>query len=111
MTDLIDRLSSESQELGVWKINPFRFAAGLMLYAHSLATAGQIAESFNLTGDEITQGALLKDVIDSKGTLADKIIYIGKFEAVAVRLADTQDTIFHSGGSVNKSAVKTALEI
>lgn len=111
MTDLIDRFSNEAQSLGLWKINAARFANALVLYSHGLATALQIAESFNLSGDEIAQATKVKDVVDAKGTLNEKLVYAQKVGAVMQRVADPHDTIFHTGSGVNKGDVKTALEI
>lgn len=111
MTDLIDRLSNEARSLGVKKIAIESFCSALTLYATGDMVAGEVVAGYNLVGDEITQANALRGVIDSKSTLAAKMIYLQKVFAVFYRLEDANDTAFHTSGVVNKSKVKSVLEI
>ena len=112
MTDLIDRLSHEAGNLGRWRIPVARFNSGLTLYALGVASAAQIAAGFDLQGNELTQAQAVRAVLDGKVLITAKFEYLQKLQAVVIRLADPNDTIFHDGGgNIDKAAVKSALEI
>ncbi|MBT8143456.1 MAG: hypothetical protein KJO55_02080 [Gammaproteobacteria bacterium] len=112
MTDLIDRLGHEARNLGRWRIPVARFNSGLTLYALGSASAAQVATGFDLQGDELAQAQAVRTVLDGKTGMAAKFQYLEKLQAVVIRIADPNDTIFHDGGgNIDKAAVRTALEI
>ena len=104
MADLIDRISGESVPDRP-KINLHRFMAAERLYALGEWTRAELAAEFDLQGDEATQGATLADNIDAQVGAQDKALYILRVESVCMCIEDGQDTLYHSGGVVDKAGV------
>lgn len=115
MTDLIDRLSGidESGNRVEDKINLHYFMALERLYAAGEVTASEIVNAFVpiLTGDQVTQATQLKAQIDAETTREDKLAYILTAESVFMALEEGSDTIFHDGGTVDKSKVVSVLNM
>lgn len=109
MADLIDRLSGEDQTRP--KINLHRFIGVLRLYAFGEWARADIVSDFDLQGDEATQAAQLADKVDAETGVANKSLYVARVEAVAMCIEDHQDTLYHSGGLVNKTKVYEDLQI
>lgn len=112
MADLIDRLSGDSERP---KINSHRFVGVERLYALGEWTRAQIAAEFDLQGAEATQATQLADKIDSFGGANgpyNKIVYIGRIEAIAYCVEDAADTFYHNqDGTINKPKVYEDLQI
>lgn len=104
MADLIDRISGAS-EPDRPKINLHRFIAAQRLYALGEWTRAEIAAAFDLQGDEATQGAALANKIDAQVGATNKTLYILRSESVLMCVEDGSDTLYHSGGAVNKAKV------
>lgn len=103
MADLIDRISGEATDRP--KINLHRFMAVERLYAYGEWSRLQIANEFNLIGDEATQAVQIADNIDGQTGATNKILYIARVESVLMCTEDGTDTLYHSSGVVNKSKV------
>jgi len=112
MTDLIDRISGEGGE----KIPIHQFFGVLRLFAGGVKTLAEIkaaAQSmWNLTGDELSQAQELADNVSSKSSGIAKVSYILRIEAIAMLLeSGSGDTLYYSSGDVDKSVVKTDMEL
>lgn len=117
MADLIDRLSGDS-EFTVPprpKINVHRFIGVERLYALGEWTRTEIATEFDFQGAETTQAVQLANIIDSFSGADgqfNKLVYIGRVEAVAYCLEDNEDRLYHNqDGTINKSKVYEDLQI
>lgn len=107
MADLIDRLSGESLPSRP-KLHGHQFIGGLRLYAEGLKSRGEIAANWDLQGDELTQANAIADIIDIQVGVTAKIIYVLRFESIALLIEDRSDTFYHDGGgNVDKTAVIT----
>ena len=84
MADLLDRLVYDGQQTGRPKIGIHAFVAFMREYARGKVSASQIVAQFSLTGAESTQATTLKNAIDSKVTLAEKIDFIESFDDVLI---------------------------
>lgn len=104
MTDLIDRISGECGELRP-KINIHRFMGTQRLYAFGEWARADIATAFELQGDELTQATQLANKIDEQVGVSNKALYILRVESVMMCIEDHEDTLYHSGGVVNKPKV------
>lgn len=109
MTDLIDRISGEDDTRP--KINLHLFMGYERLYAMGEWTRAQIATALDLQGDEATQAGQIADKIDAASPLANKILYIARVESVLMATESHDDTLYHSGGLVNKPKVYEDLQI
>lgn len=110
MTDLLDRLSGLDDTRP--KINLHRFIGVERLYAMGEFSRTQIATEFNFQGAEITQATQIADNIDSKITLAEKVVYIARVESVCMCLEDALDTFYHSSPTaLNKPKCYEDLQI
>ena len=109
MADLIDRISGEATDRP--KINLHRFVGAERLYAFGIWTGAEIASEFDLQGDEATQGVQLKGQIDAQSGAENKALYILRVESVLMCVEDGEDTLYHSGGVVNKAKVYEDLNI
>ena len=113
MTDLIDRLSGESRnhDPARPKIPVHQFNAGLGLYIAGTITAAEAKQDYDLQGDELTQANALIAEYDSRSTTLQKLIYHEIVKAIAYKIEDEDDTIYHTAGAVNKTKVKADLGI
>jgi len=109
MADLIDRISGEATDRP--KINLHRFIATERLYAFGEWTGAELVTEFDLQGDEATQAAQLKAQIDAQTGASNKALYILRVESVLMCIEDHDDTLYHSGGAVNKAQVYEDLSI
>lgn len=107
MADLIDRISGASSPTRP-KLNLHRFMALERLYALGEWSRAQIATELDLQGDEATQ---LANKIDAETGATNKTIYILRVESVCMCIEDGQDTLYHTGGAVNKAKVYEDLQI
>ena len=103
MADLIDRISGEATDRP--KINLHRFMAAERLYALGVWTGAEIVAEFDLQGDELTQAGQLKAQIDAQVGAEAKALYILRVESVCMCLEDHDDTLYHTGGVVDKAQV------
>lgn len=114
MADLIDRLSgaSEDEDPPRPQIKLHEFFSNLRLYAIGKMTAAESKTDLDLQGTELTQANLLIAELDSRVGVTAKIEYVLQTEAVATRLPDDEDTIYHNpDGTVNKTRVQADLDI
>lgn len=109
MADLIDRISGLDETRP--KINLHRFIGVERLYAMNEWTRAQVATEFDLQGAEATQAGQIANNIDSASNLANKIIYVGRVEAVLMCIEDQSDGLYHSAGAVNKAKCYEDLQI
>lgn len=113
MADLIDRLSGESENLPTPrpKLSNHQFIAGLRLYANGKINRSELANNWDLTGNEATQATTIADAIDTAiiAGLAETIEFVSVVESIAMLIEDDEDTIYHTAGSVNKAKVATDL--
>jgi hypothetical protein len=113
MTDLIDRLSGESEQHDPSrdKIPIHSFVGVLRHYAEALIVRADVVAEFQLEGDEASQAGLLADKIDDLVGLSAKLVYVQRVEAIAYLISNHEDVLYHTGGSVNKTLVYTRLGI
>lgn len=107
MADLIDRLSGESEALPTPrpKLPVHQFIGGLRLYADGLVSRVEIVANWSLVGAEATQAGLVADVIDAEVGITNKLVYILRFEAIAMLIEDEADTLYRVAGVVDKTKV------
>ncbi len=111
MADLIDRISGADR---LRKINSHRWIGVQRLYAMGEWTRAQVATEFGITGnpDEERQATQIATAIDSAGNNTNKMIYIGRVEAVLYCLEDSNDRLYHDiNGAVIKSKVYEDMQI
>lgn len=106
MGDLIDRLANDPNRIKVHS-----FQAAHVLYAVGEVTAAQIVAHFNLVGDEVTQAALIKGVVDGYATTAAKMDYLRKLDAVLLAIQDKVGVYWTDPSTPDKAAIAAALEI
>jgi len=104
VADLIDRIAG-GPLLDRPTINLHRFIALERLYALGEWSRGDIAAEFDLQGDEATQASTLADKIDAEVGATNKTLYILRVESIFMCIEDSSDTLYHSGGVVNKTKV------
>ena len=104
MADLIDRISGASEPARP-KIPVHYFMALERLYAFGEWTRQDIAAALDLQGDEATQAGQLADQIDAQTGASNKALYILRVESVSMCIETQGDTLYHSGGAVNKAKV------
>lgn len=111
-TDLVDRLSGESTEHipSRPRIVAHLFTGYLGMYMDGTITGAQAVQDLDLQGDELTQAQALISVIDGKNAL-QKVIFLLRVDGVVLCLQTDGDTLFHTGGVVNKADVIAALEL
>lgn len=112
MADLIDRISGDSLPARP-KINIHRWIGAQRLYALGEFTRAQLATEFDLQApDETRQGGQIADAIDAQSNATQKMIYIGRVEAVFYCLEDNQDRLYHDvSGNVVKATAFADLQI
>jgi hypothetical protein len=114
MADLIDRLSgaSESEDPPRPQIKLHEFFSNLRLYAVGKMTAAETKVDLDLQGAELTQANLVIVELDTRVGATGKILYVLQTEAVATRLPDDSDTIYHNpDGTIDKTRVQADLDI
>lgn len=110
MSDLIDRISGEAEDEVPPrpKIQILQFVAGYQLYALGFATRLEVADDWDLQGDEIPQATALADAIDAETGATNKLIYLSRIQAISALIEVDFDTIYHlPDGSVDKAKVIT----
>lgn len=110
MSDLIDRISGDAEDAipPRPKILIFQFVAGYQLYALGFATRLEVADDWDLQGDEIPQATALADAIDAAGSTANKLAYLARIQAISALIEVDFDTLYHlPDGSVDKAKVIT----
>ncbi len=108
---MIDRISGADRPR---KINAHRWIGVQRLYALAEWTRAQIAAEFGITGnpDEERQATQIATAIDGAGNATNKMIYIGRVEAILYCLEDANDRLYHdAGGAVNKTKVFEDMQI
>ncbi len=114
MADLIDRLSgaSENEDPPRPKIPTHQFFGGFRLYALGKMSSSEAKSDFDLQGSELTQANLIVSELDTRVGTAAKIAYVLQVEAVAMKLEDEDDTIYHNpDGTIDKTRVQLDLDI
>ncbi len=114
MADLIDRLSGASKQEDPPRpqIKLHEFFSNLRLYAIGKMTAAETKVDLDLQGAELTQANLLIAELDTRVGATDKIEYVLQTEAVAAKLPDDTDTIYHNpDGTIDKARVQVDLDI
>lgn len=113
MADLIDRLSgaSELEEPPRPKIPVHQFMGGLRLKASGHVTDAEVKQDFDLQGSELTQANVVLTQLNGL-TASAKVPYVLRIEAVAMKLEDDTDTIYHNpDGTIDKVRVQADLDI
>ncbi len=108
--DLIDRLSGASLSANPPrpKISIHQFAAAVRLYAAGVVTRAEIAQDWQLQGQESTDATAIANALDALPTTLQKIVFIERLVSVLYLVESPDDTIYHTtaGGAVNKARVK-----
>jgi hypothetical protein len=104
MADLIDRISGEDDSRP--KIFIAQFVGGFELYAMNLVTRQEVADDWDLQGDELTQAISLADNLDAEVGISNKLIYLTKIHAISALIENDNDTMYHNqDGTVDKVRV------
>lgn len=114
MADLIDRLSGASlgMEPSRPKLPVHQFIGCYRLYVSGIITRTEIANAWDLQGNETTQATSIANAVDAEVGVASKIAYVLRVEAVSFLIEYDADMIYHNpDGTVNKSKVATDLGI
>lgn len=118
MADLIDRIARYTgQAENIDKINLHRWLGVQRLYALTEWTRQQIADEFRITGnpDQVRQATQIADVIDSftgNNAALNKVIYIGRVEAVLMCAQEHTDHLYHNiDGTLNRTKIFEDLQI
>jgi len=104
MADLIDRISGEN--VARPKILVVQFVGGFELYAMGLVTRQEVADDWDLQGDEQTQAIALADNLDAEAGINNKLIYLTKIHSISALIENDNDTMYHNpDGTVDKTRV------
>ncbi len=113
--DLIDRFSGEVDRTR--KINSHRWIGVQRLYALGEWTRVQVGAEFDIIGhvDEERQATQIADRIDSftgNNAAFNKLVYIGRVEAVVYCIESFDDLLYHNiDSTVNKAKVFEDMQI
>lgn len=116
MADLIDRIAGRLDDgSGATrpKIPIHSFIGGYRLYVAGLVTRAELAQDYDLQGDELTQAVALADAVDAESTALAKMRYVLTVEGVCFRIEDHEDdTLYHNpDGTIDKAKVAADLGI
>ena len=111
MADLIDRITLDERYTGRPKLNNHAFSGWLRLYAEGLRTRGNIANAWDLQGDELSQANALADNIDAETTAVSNLRYVLLVDGIAMMLDGNDPEYFTPPSTIDKVKVKADLGI